>query len=1174
MATARVRQQLAIGSSQWIQSERDHKDQLVEQEVEEFGYAARNELEWLNEHMAEIFSKQQMNLTDVFKTPGKLRGKTPRTAKKRDPQRAPLTDLFAPNPQSVLSPAQRTPFYQKVSKISVAKEDHTEPKRQASPNRSPVRVGKENADSGYHGMTEDEMDVDASSRVPHVQRANADVPLLPRAPATNNLLAVEARTTEESFVSAKEAPDGESQSFEDKHTPAEEDLSGGYEALQSARQAMNAHVDGQRDEGNEISIHEDEPDRSEVTARPDSVSDTSSPDQPLVRKSSLNFASLPPRETLTGKRSIGARNSQMQSTQDRVSHAFKTNQDTDMESAEDAAIHNKTSTQRLHDRINMLGQTREPRPSKSIPAAYSVLPAVSPKEDETSGQDDNEDEDSWIAPIDRTSNHSNAASAMSLGGGVQTDTQEQKSPGKGIYGHQKSISTPNILSPTKHALANESVRPKASSVSVPNMGQASSTTPTSSPKKFTEGPLSASKARFYSVLKSAKGMFASSAGASAQAKVEASALSTAPSKESLSDQSAMPKMPGGFEDDVASLRTMVTASSLSSKFASAAQSPTREGRKTRSSSENEKKKGKQSKAEQKTMDELEKVREKERRKATQQKQERERAEQERLAQQERECAEAAAKEEEQKVAAEREQQAASGQVMGPPGRLRAPGRLVKPARQAPAQGARPVPVNIRLASQAQRFGSAQPSTSSNSLLEPTPPPTSRPASAAGRPGVTRAGSAQPGSARGVKALEAAARKKELEEKAAVKKAEQKRELERKRAAKLEEDRRVEHERKQEEQRKAQEARAIAQRQAEVRKMEQHRRDAAAAAAKAKQEAEMVEALEKERVRQAQQSYPRTDLPGTMRQLSKQTVDMPPKGSKRPLGKDAEETGRMSTLNRGGPSYQQQDAKRRRTEDEEDIEMHERHSVMAPPKRPSNMRKETLGTKFPHGYAHAPPPAAHHAQNIYKASVSSQPTHQPLKPGMHPNETIKLSTARIPFAENANPPAHHDGTHHPTTKTPTAPGTFKTPARPPAYMQHSKTKSSPAYANGDAIALPEINTDSEDESDSDTSPATKNATASFRAPSWVASPALKELLTQQQLVDPESVFGPIATLNMDEVFKGGDRKTQDRMRRYRERGESAMWVESGDQVTSAEKRRDREARERVVREGGWRFGGDL
>ena len=50
----------AVGSAQWIQNERDHGSQLVDQEVEEFSFSVRNEFEWLNEHMADIFSKKQM----------------------------------------------------------------------------------------------------------------------------------------------------------------------------------------------------------------------------------------------------------------------------------------------------------------------------------------------------------------------------------------------------------------------------------------------------------------------------------------------------------------------------------------------------------------------------------------------------------------------------------------------------------------------------------------------------------------------------------------------------------------------------------------------------------------------------------------------------------------------------------------------------------------------------------------------------------------------------------------------------------------------------------------------------------------------------------------------------------------------------------------------------------
>lgn len=127
------------------------------------------------------------------------------------------------------------------------------------------------------------------------------------------------------------------------------------------------------------------------------------------------------------------------------------------------------------------------------------------------------------------------------------------------------------------------------------------------------------------------------------------------------------------------------------------------------------------------------------------------------------------------------------------------------------------------------------------------------------------------------------------------------------------------------------------------------------------------------------------------------------------------------------------------------------------------------------------------------------------------------------------------------------------------------KSSPAYPKGDNIELPEIQTDSEEEDDSED----EDATGGFRAPSWVASPALRDLLTSQQLVDPETVFGPIGELRMEEVFKNGG-KNGDRLKRFRDRGSSAAWVETGDAVTSAEKRRDMEMRERVVREGGWRY----
>lgn len=185
---------------------------------------------------------------------------------------------------------------------------------------------------------------------------------------------------------------------------------------------------------------------ADVTRSP---SEGSSPIRPLVRKSSLSFASLPAREPLTSKKSLGTRMS-------RVSHVDQTrtsfysrltgggkslgvrqdaleDQDamdvdeddhTDGEEEQDALTnHSKTYTQRLQDQISMLGksQAAAPRP-KSIPNLTAAQPpslgtqsqipqqaqptpedqSKSPKPTlqltRTPGAFPNDDDDDWIAP--------------------------------------------------------------------------------------------------------------------------------------------------------------------------------------------------------------------------------------------------------------------------------------------------------------------------------------------------------------------------------------------------------------------------------------------------------------------------------------------------------------------------------------------------------------------------------------------------------------------------------------------------------------------------------------------------------------------------------------------------------------------------------------------------------
>lgn len=49
-----------VGSTAWISNELKAIGQMEAQDLEEFAYAARNDLEWLNEHMADIFERNTM----------------------------------------------------------------------------------------------------------------------------------------------------------------------------------------------------------------------------------------------------------------------------------------------------------------------------------------------------------------------------------------------------------------------------------------------------------------------------------------------------------------------------------------------------------------------------------------------------------------------------------------------------------------------------------------------------------------------------------------------------------------------------------------------------------------------------------------------------------------------------------------------------------------------------------------------------------------------------------------------------------------------------------------------------------------------------------------------------------------------------------------------------------
>lgn len=66
MTSVRGKGQPAIGSARWVYDERDVAQQFIDQEVEEFAFSARTELEWLNEHMSDMFSNNQLSVMPIL----------------------------------------------------------------------------------------------------------------------------------------------------------------------------------------------------------------------------------------------------------------------------------------------------------------------------------------------------------------------------------------------------------------------------------------------------------------------------------------------------------------------------------------------------------------------------------------------------------------------------------------------------------------------------------------------------------------------------------------------------------------------------------------------------------------------------------------------------------------------------------------------------------------------------------------------------------------------------------------------------------------------------------------------------------------------------------------------------------------------------------------------------
>ncbi|KAL2137234.1 hypothetical protein VTI74DRAFT_6445 [Chaetomium olivicolor] len=1332
---------LQVGSASWIAEERDSALSIAQSEIDEFSFAARNEIDWLNEHMAEIFSENQVNVAELFKTPGKLRGKTPRTARKaqNSPFRVPLSDVFsaaqegAPNPSAISNlPQPQSP------KIHVA-EDKAElpasrPESPAKPavvhpphrveSRPPISL----ADSGYHGsqsqdtMPSDDFDKDIEMSDSPQRDLRSPDPVLPRPTVPAEQRSLSMAPVEEAFQQASESParpaaaqvtasvaptptsavfQGSSpfasrtrlpimspRSPSPKNTPspirhATQKLSSSPQkpAAASPQKGFPKPTEDLMETVEQVTDGTNDADEVDGARSP---SEASSPIRPIGRKSSLNFPSLPAREPLAFKKSLGGARVSRTSHLDfnRQSHynrhtggkslgnmnrpEFSDDDHDDMDIDEDATVekddsdskvaaHSKTYTQRLQDQISMLGkaQSTGSRPSKSLanflpsqqgssgaqsqPQAESAVEArklSSPRLKHSvpaPGAYPEDDEDDWIAPPNKTSiaspkstppisSRSDAIeelTAQATSGGMQSPLPQSRpaSPGKASFTpqwtpkHGKSASVP-VLPTLDQIQAEEVALKKTISVSNPTLtavaeNDLSFSPPKSPTRSFRDSPLKQVKNKLSSLLKSSKGLIASSAAISAEGK---SSLLQSPSTARLGYHA---------EPSVESFKTadMVVYPDLSQKLPAASPPPspvrTNSAGRTRVSTERERVEAKEREKEEKQrerekekeikeakllaeqMEKLDKVREKEREKA-------------RVFSKEQEKITAMEKE----VIAQREQQKASqaqpsAQDFRTPGPSR-PRSPVKPTRTTPrkakgqlelngkssapasdeadlemtdvtttvpppsiprpttassmrAQGTkRPLkptketltkskqaPTLIRVNTTSSQQTQFHPSNSvlAATLQETLAQPTPSARSINGKASQASLHGKQPLKSL-ASSVSSTGRPKALEFAA---KRDAKLEMERKRAAQEEErrqeQRRLEAERQKEEERKAAQAKKATIERAKLTKAPP---PAARSQPNGPPEYSMADRAP---------ARPPSRLGSAMHQESRlvnTALTSNAKGpSKRPLQQDAGEESSRTQQQRALPSFPAKEGKRMRMSEEfdEDIDMMESHNapiIKGPPVRPSGGFKKDLPPKsmFSSGYSNPPPSAS---RDLYKATVTAQHNSH-IKAG-HPLDMAKISKGTIPFAPNPNHQA--GGSSH------------RTPARPVGGAMpksaKSAARSSPRVQNGELIELPDIQTD--DDSDEDDG----HVAGGGVAPAWTNSPALRDGIIRQEQIDPMQVFGPPAPFNMEEVFN----KTKERWGKFRARTSSANWSGT-DRLTEEDIRKDLAARDKMRREGGWSY----
>lgn len=907
---------------------------------------------------------------------------------------------------------------------------------------------KYNTDSGYHGMQDDDEMVLPDTQ-PETQTSTqpfeADEPVVLSSQVD---VSIGPQPTEDSFHSAQENVRMRGETVEPLHmdpTPTNERTMRPQESVSKAQESEANSTPKARAQSKPKIVaasekRQESPPAQQVTARSDdeetlskvqtseaqdegpqspdvemedavkedtilddnfddigSPSDGSTPQRRFpMRKSSLNFASLPAREPLKGSRRsrtshidlsklhptgrpslLGKHSGGHRVTQaaldDEMADVGTKDQDDEKELEETmdvdrvSKLHNQKSTQSLHERISMLGKLQPSRPKKSIAAMagpsagqipYPELPAAKPEtklepsaqtERAASVQKSDEIEvDDWIRPL-------SSPQRLDLTKSKTTDVMEK------LFDVSQSPSKP-VGTTALEQHSTEPERPKSSysifssprphghhkTASVSNIASEASTTPTGSPRRF-DGPLSASKMRLQSIMKSAKGLFTSTGGST---RIE----SSSPEQPRLRSQQQASAAPETKDNQPEPQPRQISSP------------PRQEGRRTRSSTEKEEKRRQKERDDRQREEEeeirQEKAREKEKQRAMQIKSS--------VEPEERPGSAAQRSIPLQRQQSREPESAHDGSRFGLP-QPKQNDRRIKPPTREPAQKPNPRPVSIRVGSTLSRPMPIASSMTSNSQESVAPPAASAPAS---KPTLKKKGSNQSlhtaSSASSFKSsvssqTQAQRKKREQEErevrrKEESRKEEQKREAERKRAYQKqqeEEARRqaeVERERAEREHSASEDPKKSAHMRAIERRRQENnaRKHVRQGSVQAGNDVSfMIITIGKSRFtngsqapmlqheKTASQPSQRNDL-GATRPASRLGYGRPinppaPNPAKPPKRNMEEEAGYRAAVTNPGNVQPSGEAKRRKTEDEHNP-MQPLRPTMAPPIRQSNIRK--------------------------------------------------------------------------------------------------------------------------------------------------------------------------------------------------------------------------------------------